>query len=70
MEQLEFALGGGLPALGDLHQRFQEAGLVDAVVVERGAAAQAGDSRAMARFLTQVTPLIRAVVRARGQPAP
>ena len=34
------------------------------------AAAQAGDSRAMARFLTQVTPLIRAVVRARGRSLP
>ncbi|WP_341352773.1 sigma-70 family RNA polymerase sigma factor, partial [Paracoccus nototheniae] len=34
------------------------------------AAAQAGDTRAMARFLTAVTPLIRAVVRARGRSLP
>lgn len=34
------------------------------------AQAQAGDSRAMSRFLTQITPLIRAVVRARGRSLP
>lgn len=34
------------------------------------AAAQRGDNRAMGRFLTQVTPLIRAVVRARGRSLP
>lgn len=63
--------GVGIPAAslrtGARRRGMQQDGTEWAALL---AAAQAGDSRAMARFLTQVTPLIRAVVRARGQPAP
>src|SRR5690606_1521314 len=42
MEQLQLALGRGLPGLGDFHQRIEEVGLVHAVGIARRAPAQAG----------------------------